>query len=185
MTAVEEPVRIRTDEYDRMTEVGLFEGRRIELVEGTLYEMPPMRTPHVIVLVRLQSMLAALNSQKRLLVQIPVRVPDFDEPEPDLAVLREPLSLHKPIAAECLLAIEVSNTTLRFDRERKLPAYLRGGVDAVWIVNIPERQVEVSSKLGERVFRPSEQVSPTIEGIVVDLSALFADVSAEIDDDSS
>lgn len=37
-----QPLRIRTDEFDRMTDVGLFDGRRVELVEGTLYEMPPM-----------------------------------------------------------------------------------------------------------------------------------------------
>src|SRR2546427_90590 len=66
-----EPVRIRTEEYDRMTEVGLFDGRHIDLLEGMLYEMPPMRTPRLIVLVRLQQMLAPLNAERRLLVQIP------------------------------------------------------------------------------------------------------------------
>jgi Uma2 family endonuclease len=106
-----EPVRIRTDEYDRMTDVGLFDGRHIDLVEGMLYEMPPMRTPHLIVLVRLQHMLTSLNAERRLLVQIPLRVPDFDEPEPDLAVLRQPLGRHKPTAADCVLVIEVSDST--------------------------------------------------------------------------
>jgi Uma2 family endonuclease len=171
-----EPVRIRTDEYDRMTEVGLFSGRRIELLEGTLYEMPPMRTPHLIVLVRLQQMLAPFNAERRLLVQIPLRVPDFDEPEPDLAVLREPLGLHKPTAADSLLVIEVSDSTLRFDRERKLPAYRRGGVPEVWIVNLRERQLEVDDELGTRVFRPGERSAPTVAGVIVDLAILFADL---------
>ena len=88
MTTVQ-PVRIRTDEFERMTDVGLFDGRHVELVEGTLYEMPPMRTPHLLVLVRLQQLLAPMNAERRLLVQVPVQVPDFDEPEPDLAVRRE------------------------------------------------------------------------------------------------
>ena len=44
-----ESVRIRTDEYDRITEIGSFDGRHIDLLEGMLYEMPPMRTPHLIV----------------------------------------------------------------------------------------------------------------------------------------
>jgi Uma2 family endonuclease len=171
-----EPVRIRTDEYDRMTEVGLFDGRHIDLLEGTLYEMPPMRTPHLIVLVRLQQMLATLNAERRLLVQIPLRVPDFDEPEPDLAVLREPLGRHKPTAADSLLVIEVSDSTLRFDRERKLPAYRRGGVDEVWIVNLPDRQVEVTDALGMRVFRQGDRTAASVEGVTVDLTALFADL---------
>jgi len=72
-----EPVRIRTDEYDRMTEVGLFDGRHIDLLEGLLYEMPPMRTSHLIVLVRLQQMLGPLNAERRLLVQVSLRVPDL------------------------------------------------------------------------------------------------------------
>jgi hypothetical protein len=62
-----EPVRIRTDEFDRMTDVGLFDGRHVELLEGTLYEGPPMDTPHLVVLVRLQQMPAAFNAERRLL----------------------------------------------------------------------------------------------------------------------
>jgi Uma2 family endonuclease len=171
-----EPVRIRTHEYDRMTDIGLFDGRRVELVEGTLYEMPPMRTPHLLVLVRLQQMLAPLNAERRLLVQIPLEVPEFDEPEPDLAVLRAPLGRRKPAAADCLLAIEVSDSTLRFDRERKLPAYGRGGVSEVWLVNIPERQLEITSGDGTRVYRAGGGPVPHVEGVAVDLATLFVDL---------
>ena len=180
MTTIDvEPVRIRADEYERMTEIGLFDGRHIDLLEGTLYEMPPMRTPHLIVLVRLQQMLAVLNAERRLLVQIPLRVPDFDEPEPDLAVLRKPLGRHKPTASDSLLVIEVSDSTLRFDRQLKLPAYLRGGVDEVWIVNVPERQLEITDALGTRVFRQGDPTAATVEGVAVDLAVLFADLESE------
>lgn len=175
MTTVE-PVRIRTHEYDRMTDIGLFDDRRVELVEGTLYEMPPMRTPHLLVLVRLQQMLAPLNAERRLLVQIPLEVPEFDEPEPDLAVLRTPLGRRKPTAADCLLAIEVSDSTLRFDRERKLPAYRRGGVAEVWLVNIPGRQLEVTSDQGTWLYRAGAGSPPSVEGVAVDLAALFEDL---------
>jgi Uma2 family endonuclease len=186
MSAIDvEPVRIRTDEYDRMTDVGLFDGRHIDLLEGLLYEMPPMRTAHLVVLVRLQGMLATLNAERRLLVQIPLRVPDFDEPEPDLAVLREPLGRHKPTAGDSVLVIEVSDRTLRFDRERKLPAYRRGGVDAVWIVNIPDRQLEITDARGMRVFRPGDPISPSVEGSMVDLAALFADLDDGEEDEPS
>jgi len=103
-------------------------------------------------------------------------VPDFDEPEPDLAVLRTPLGRRKPTAADCLLAIEVSDSTLRFDRERKLPAYRRGGVSEVWLVNIPERQLEVTSGQGARVYRAGSGPVPSVEGVAVDLAALFVDL---------
>ena len=172
MTAVE-PVRIRTNEFDRMTDVGLFDGRHVELLEGTLYEMPPMRTPHLLALVRLQQMLAPFNAERRLLVQIPLQVPDFDEPEPDLAVLREPLGRRKPTAVDCLVAIEVSHSTLDFDRARKVPAYRRGGVPEVWLVNLPERQVEITDELGVRVHSVARGSLLTIEDVAVDLEALF------------
>jgi Uma2 family endonuclease len=178
MTTVE-PVRFRIDEYDRMTDMGLFEGRRVELLEGTLYEMPPMRTPHLLALVRLQQMLAPLNAERRLLVQIPVQVPDFDEPEPDLAVLREPLGRHRPRAADLLLAIEVSDNTLDFDRGRKVPAYRRGGVPEVWVINLPERQLEITDELGRRVYQPGRGLAVAVEGVEVDLDALFADLESD------
>ncbi len=181
MTTVQ-PVHIRTDEFDRMTSAGLFDGRRVELVEGTLYEMPPMRTPHVLVLVRLQQMLAPLNAERRLLVQIPVQVPDFDEPEPDLAVLRLPLGSRKPTAADCSLAIEVADSTLGFDRQRKVPAYLRGGVPTVWIVNLPDQQVEVyrTEDRGPRMYLRDAHLE--VDGAAVDLATLFADLEADAGD---
>jgi Uma2 family endonuclease len=160
-------VRIRTHEYDRMTDIGLFDGRRVELVEGTLYEMPPMRTPHLLVLVRLQRM------------QVPLQVPDFDEPEPDLAILRVPLGRRKPAAVDCVLAIEVSDSTLPFDRERKVPAYRRGGVPEVWLVNLPERQLEVTSEQGSRVHRPGGTSVPSVEGVPIDLASLFVDLERD------
>ena len=175
MTTVE-PVRFRTDEFERMTDVGLFEDRHVELLEGTLYEMPPMGTPHLRVLVRLQRMLATYNAAERLLVQVPVQVPDFDEPEPDLAVLRAPLGRSKPTAADCLLAIEVSDTTLAFDRERKVPAYRRGGIPTVWLVNLRERQVEVTTAQGARIWRAGDSTPLLIEDAQVDLATLFAEL---------
>jgi Putative restriction endonuclease len=129
--------------------------------------------------VRLQRMLTAFNAAGRLLVQVPVQVPDYDEPEPDLAVLRAPLGRRKPTAADCQLVIEVSDTTLGFDRQRKLPAYLRGGVPTVWIVNVPDQQVEEY-----RADRPSHRVYPhddplEVDGATVDLAALFEDLDDE------
>ena len=94
-------------------------------------------------------------------------------------MLREPLGRRKPTAADAQLVIEVSDSTLRFDRERKLPAYRRGGVDEVWIVNVPERQLEVTDALGTRVLRRGDPATATIEGVTVDLMVLFADLDAE------
>ena len=117
-----------------MADGGVFgpEHRRVELIGGRLYELPPISTAHLLAVTRLHQMLASLNATGRLLVQQPIRLPDFDEPQPDLVVLREPLGLVKPDAADCLLVIEVSDaTTLTVDRERKLPIYLESATPSV------------------------------------------------------
>jgi Uma2 family endonuclease len=141
------PVRIKTDEYDRMADAGVFgpDRGRLELLGGHLYEMPPIGTAHLMVVTRLQVMLKSLNAEGRLLVQQPLRVAEFDEPQPDLTILRHPVfDLHvKPGAGDCQLVIEVSDSTLAYDQSVKMPAYLAGGVPVVWIVNIQTRDVEV------------------------------------------
>ena len=164
-----------------MADAGVFgpERGRIELVGGQLYEMPPIGTAHVIVVTRLQVQLNSLNAQRRLLVQQPIRVPHFDEPQPDITVLREPLALRKPEARDCALVIEVSDTTLEFDREQKVAAYTRGGVSAVWIVNVRDAVIEAYDEMGllaQTWYQGKER--PVAAGIELDLETLFADLPA-------
>lgn len=159
-----------------MADIGLFDGRHVGLLEGTVYETPPMGTPHLLALVRLQQMLTSFNAAGRLLVQVPVSVPEFDEPEPDLAVLRTPLGRAKPSAAECLVAIEISDTTLEFDRTRKVPAYRRGGTPEVWVLNLRDRQLEITTDHGTRTFHGRGDDRPTIDDVAVDLASILAEL---------
>ena len=180
------PARVSTDEYDRMADAGVFgpDRGRIELIGGALYEMPPIGTAHLIAVTRLQVQLAALNAQGRLLVQQPVRIPEFDEPQPDLTVLRLPLGNKKPEAADCELVIEVSDSTLRFDREKKLVAYKTGGLERVWIVDVVHGLVEEYGTPAWRQdthFRGEGQLE--VAGIRIDFEALLRDL-AEIPLDS-
>lgn len=179
------PVKIRTAEYDRMANAGVFDPdhRRIELLGGQLYHMAPIGTPHVLVVTRLQRFFErALAEDFRVLVQQPLIVSEFDEPEPDVVVLREPLGRRKPEARDCLVVIEVSDTTYRDDRHVKLPAYLRGGVPMVWIVNIQAGQVEVYHREAGpdgpsgRRYHPSDEPPLTAAGVRVDVGALLADL---------
>ena len=72
-------------------------------------------------------------------MQQPIVVDDYNEPQPDLVVLREPPGHQKPNACDCLAIIEVADSTYATDVAIKLPAYLRGGAAAVWVVNISDR----------------------------------------------
>jgi Uma2 family endonuclease len=75
-----------------------------------------------------------------------VRIPAFDEPEPDLAVLRGSAEAYRgriPTASDVVWLVEVAETTLARDRGEKLTAYAKGGIAVYWIVNLVDRQVEV------------------------------------------
>ncbi len=77
----------------------------------------------------------------------PVRIPDFDEPEPDLAVVsgtRDDYADHHPGPGDIGLLVEVAESSLAWDRGAKLAAFARAGVSVYWIVNLIDRQVEVT-----------------------------------------
>jgi Uma2 family endonuclease len=169
-------LKIRTSEYDRMANLGVFDSDRphTELLGGHIYEMPPIGTPHLLVVTRLQRAFAHANEELRLLVQQPLIVDKFNEPEPDVVVLREPLH-RRPRAEDTLVVIEVSDTTYDDDRRIKLPAYLAGGVPLVWIVNLQQGLLEEYSTAGTRVYRPGEQ-APSVAGVSVDLGWLLSDL---------
>ena len=68
------------------------------------------------------------------------------EPEPDVAVLKFREDYYEeahPTASDILLAIEVSLTTQKYDRETKIPLYASYGIPAAWIIDLKEKIIEV------------------------------------------
>jgi Uma2 family endonuclease len=120
MSATLHRVRFTTAEYARMASI--LAGRRTELIDGEIIEMAAIGTAHLLVVARLQQALGRLNDERRLLVQQPLIVDQFDEPQPDLVILREPLGPRKPQVADCLVVIEVADSTYASDVGIKLPA---------------------------------------------------------------
>jgi Uma2 family endonuclease len=78
--------------------------------------------------------------------QDPLHLGDFSEPEPDIILLKpadDDYTSRHPQVDDVFLLIEVSDSTLEYDRSEKLPAYGRAGIPEVWIVNLVELTVEV------------------------------------------
>src|SRR5947208_11627851 len=114
------------EEYECMVTAGiLHEDERVELLEGKIYTMAPMALPHWVCVVRFdRSLKRALPEDVDVLVQLPVHLPPDSAPEPDVAVVRRRADDYMsgmPGPEDILLLIEVSDTTLRSDRNRKLP----------------------------------------------------------------
>jgi len=130
-----------------MAASGVFESRRVELLDGEVMAMTPQGSAHASAVARIMRVLAAaLGGRASLRPQLPLGLDDHSEPEPDVAVCRPDVrdySDRHPEAADVWLVVEVSDASLAYDRGPKTTAYARAGIPALWIVNIPERCLEV------------------------------------------
>lgn len=135
------------DEYHRMRDAGVFaDDDRVELLDGEILLMSPIGPLHASIVRRLNTMINhALLNQWIVSVQDPIQLSDLSEPQPDIAVLQyrsDYYGASHPQPRDVALLIEVSDTSLEYDRENKLPRYAESGIPEVWIVDAEHRQVE-------------------------------------------
>ncbi len=153
--------RFTVHEYHRMAEAGiLHEDDRVELIEGEVSEMSPIGARHASVVRNLNRLLGRQVSGEFLVdVQNPVRLDEGNEPEPDLAVIRmRDYRGSLPGPEDVLLLIEVSDTTLSYDRNVKLPLYARSGIPEVWVVDLTDEIVERHTGPSGEIYRHLERV---------------------------
>jgi Uma2 family endonuclease len=129
------------DDYYAMLRAGILSpDDRVELIDGEIVEMPPMGPGHAGSIGSVTSLLIRLfGDRAQLRVQCPVRLGRFDEPEPDLALVRVRADSYRtahPTPADVFLVIEVSDTTLATDRGTKMPLYARAGLPEAWILDL-------------------------------------------------
>jgi Uma2 family endonuclease len=138
---------LTVDEYHRMGEAGILtDDDRVELIEGELVAMAPIGSEHVAATNALTHLLVlAVGDRGIVSVQNPVRLTRRSEPQPDFAVLkpRDDYRTALPRPEDTMLAVEVANTSLDYDRKVKLALYARSGIPEVWIVNLAAMEVEV------------------------------------------
>jgi Uma2 family endonuclease len=172
--------RMTVDEYERLAEAGVLNDPRVELIHGYLVRKMTKKPRHVVATEQLRRKLEALlRPGWHVRQEQPVRIPDFDEPEPDLVIAKGNLIDYRnrhPEPVDIALLVEVSEISLRRDKGEKLSAYSRGGVSVYWIVNLVDSCIEVytdpeSGPHGgvggyrERAdYRPGESVAVVIEG---------------------
>lgn len=133
-------------EYDRLAEEGLFNpDKRVELLEGEIITMTPQNSPHASAIGKTERALERLfGINVWVRVQMPIIVDPDSEPEPDLAVVPgTPDDYRDEHPRSALLVVEVSDTTIALDRDRKRAIYARAGIQEYWIVNLAERCLEV------------------------------------------
>lgn len=156
----------RTD-YHRMGDIGLFAGKRVQLIRGQVIEMSPMKSRHAtgIVLVA-ESLRMVLGSSVSIRQQLPLSLSEHSEPEPDVAVVQgSPRDYAQSHPTTALLVVEVSDSTLKFDRQIKSSLYAEAGIPEYWILNLVDEVLEVyrdpdpKGYQSQQVYQASEQIS--------------------------
>ena len=154
--------RFTVEEYCAMADAGILaEAERIELLDGEIFIMPPIGEPHEDGTTRLsRDLILQLGDRAWVRVQNSVRLNDYGLPEPDIAIvrLRDDYHRNRPTPEDVLLVIEVADSSLRSDRNVKLPLYAAAGIPEVWIANVPARQVEAFHDPVDDVYQSSRIV---------------------------
>ena len=143
-TSAAEVIRpLRRVEYDQLVALGAFQDERIELLEGALVAMSPIGAPHNGAVQKLNRLLVlALEGRAAVRCQSSFAALEFSEPEPDFAVV-PPGDYDLDHPSEAYLIIEVAESSLAMDRGKKLRLYASCTIPEYWVVNLPERCIEV------------------------------------------
>jgi Uma2 family endonuclease len=178
--------RLDVDAYYKMAEAGILKHNdRVELIDGDIIDMNPIGSPHAGKTNRLARLFAQAAADGHVLtsVQNPLRLDAYNEPEPDLMLLRpraDDYETSHPGAADVFLLVEISDSSLTYDRGRKLALYAKFGVPEVWIVDLAGAAIEIyrgpkDGAYSSRERQTSGSLTPTlVAGVSIDVAALLA-----------
>lgn len=180
--------KLTVEQYHRMGELGILRpDDRVELIDGELVRMAPIGSMHGGLVSRLTRLLVERVGRSAVVSpQNPVILSEVTEPQPDLTVLRwraDDYTADTPQAGDTLLVIEVSDSSLRFDRQVKLGFYAQAGVPEVWILDLRARRLLVHREPESNGYRVTEVVAAGqqaccagLPGLCVGLDELFEGV---------
>ena len=168
---VAEPYRFTVAQYLAMGEAGILKKEdRVELIDGVIVAMAAAGNRHLATVDRLNRMMGRAAGDRAIVrVQGAIDLHERSRPEPDLALLRERADFYESESAgpdDVLLLIEVSDSSVNYDRYDKLPRYARAGIPEVWITVLPERVIEAHTEPAGgrytqmRTFRSGDTISP-------------------------
>ncbi len=138
---------LTVDDYEKMGAAGIFAPEeRVELIQGVVRTMAPIGATHAWIVNQVNiAFVNAFGKEYTVSIQNPIRLSDNSEPQPDAAVLarqRKGVRPTKPTPADVFLLVEVSNTTLDYDRTIKLPLYATALIPEVWIIDITTMTIQ-------------------------------------------
>lgn len=160
-------------DYYHLAEVGILdEDDRVELIDGEIVLMSPINVPHAYCVKAFNREFHIQASEQAIIsVQDPIHLSDDSEPQPDVVLLRPRDDMYAsahPTPEDILLLVEVADSTIDKDRNKKLPRYAKAGIPEVWIASMPDDWVERYRSPGPdgygevRQFVRGETISPEL-----------------------
>ncbi len=180
------PKRFRVEDFRRMTEVGILpEESGWEIIDGFLIDKMTIGSRHPSTVKRMNRKLMRLLGDNAIIsVQDPIHIDDYNEPEPDIALLKPREDFYAeshPAPQDVLLLVEVSDSTVEYDREIKKSIYAKAEIAEFWLVNLKESTIEcyTQPKNGNyrlaQIFETGEMVqSKTIENLKLKVKEILA-----------
>lgn len=163
--------RLTVSAYERMADAGIISPDiRVELINGEILDISPIGSLHAAVVSRLvRDFIVAIGDAAIVRAQDPLRLDDFNEPEPDLAILTPNENFYAschPGPCDTLLVVEVADTSLEHDMTTKAAVYAGAGIREYWVVDLSSRSVAILSDPRDgtyetrRTYRGSEPLAP-------------------------
>ncbi|HEX8237070.1 MAG TPA: Uma2 family endonuclease [Abditibacteriaceae bacterium] len=161
------PLLLTAAQYLKMADLGFFRETRVELVNGSVIEMTAMNDSHWFSLIKCgKTLRTGFESSFEIVSQVPLAIDEYSEPEPDFFVMSALPQSKADALPLTVLVIEISDSTLQYDRTTKAALYASAGISEYWIVNLNAREVEVrrapnNQKYSQvQTFNEKETVSP-------------------------
>ncbi len=146
-TAVAANPRTKTwtrQEYYQMADLGWFNGQRAELVEGEIFVLSPQNFRHSSAVDRAFRVIdRAIGSRYWVRAQLPMQAGPTSEPEPDISAVPGQRDDYTDHPEQAVLVVEVSDSTVYFDRKRKASLYASRNIQDYWVLNLVDDQLEV------------------------------------------
>ena len=165
--------RFSVKEYDLMVDVGILSPRdRVELIDGEIVHKAAVSSHHAGCVNYLSNTLLPMLG-RRVIVRVrgPVRLSEYSEPEPDVTLLKPRADFYTeshPRPGDVMLIVEVSHSTVEYDRDVKTPLYAAAGIPELWLVNLDEDFIDGLSDpdgAGYRTLRRyvrGERIAPAL-----------------------
>lgn len=175
--------RLTVEDYYKMAEAGIFKEKdRVELIEGEIIDMVPIGSNHAYTINKILNhfLIKQISSDILVRIQDPLRLDQYNEPEPDLAlVANKNYSDHHPGPTETLLVMEVADSSLNYDLEIKIPLYARHNIPEAWVLDLIDKKVHVFENLNNGTYQNHKEASSgkltpvQMKSFVLDLEELW------------